>query len=218
MYAGVLPTLMYGALARFGDTAANAGVLHALDHRDDMSVGAKTVLGSGVAAAWRGVILPLETWKQNLQVRGGERGKQVLVERVKQGGLRGLWHGMFASCSAAFFMHLPFFFTVNTMSQAIPSQLSNEDRKWYHEMMQNGGVGFCASIAADCATNGFKVIATTQQTNRELYSTASVVRRLVRQDGLVGLLGRGLKTRILSNAMQGAFFVVVWKELEKQFQ
>ena len=34
---------------------------------------------------------------------------------------------------------------------------------------------------------------------------------VVAQDGLRGLLGRGLKTRILANGLQGLMFSVLWR-------
>jgi len=40
-----------------------------------------------------------------------------------------------------------------------------------------------------------------------IFSTAQVVKA----DGWVGLFGRGLSTRLLTNVLQGAFFSVAWK-------
>ena len=42
--------------------------------------------------------------------------------------------------------------------------------------------------------------------------------QVIREDGLVGLFGRGLRTRILANAMQGMMFSVLWKMLEDQWK
>ena len=39
---------------------------------------------------------------------------------------------------------------------------------------------------------------------------------VIEADGLRGLFGRGLQTRLATNVVQGAFFSVVWKLLEKQ--
>jgi len=40
---------------------------------------------------------------------------------------------------------------------------------------------------------------------------AEAARRVIAQDGWVGLFGRGLKTRILANGLQGLLFSVLWK-------
>ena len=36
-------------------------------------------------------------------------------------------------------------------------------------------------------------------------------RRVVAQDGYRGLFGRGLKTRIIANGLQGLLFSILWK-------
>jgi hypothetical protein len=42
-------------------------------------------------------------------------------------------------------------------------------------------------------------------------SYPQVVRSVVARDGLLGLFGRGLKTKIISNGMQGLLFSVLWR-------
>lgn len=42
-------------------------------------------------------------------------------------------------------------------------------------------------------------------------NAGEAVRLVVRDDGVSGLLGRGLKTRILSNGLQGLLFSILWK-------
>lgn len=38
---------------------------------------------------------------------------------------------------------------------------------------------------------------------------------MIREDGVSGLLGRGLKTRIIANGFQGLLFTALWKRLEE---
>ncbi len=40
---------------------------------------------------------------------------------------------------------------------------------------------------------------------------------IIEKDGLKGLFGRGLKTKILSNGLQGLMFTVIWRTLEEKF-
>jgi hypothetical protein len=42
-------------------------------------------------------------------------------------------------------------------------------------------------------------------------SAAEAARQVIRQDGRLGLFGRGLKTRILANGLQGIMFSILWK-------
>jgi hypothetical protein len=51
----------------------------------------------------------------------------------------------------------------------------------------------------------------TRQTAAEPMSYPQVVRSVVARDGLLGLFGRGLKTKIISNGMQGLLFSVLWR-------
>ena len=65
-YRGVLPALVQGPLSRFGDTAANTGVLTLLDNLEstrDLNVGVKTVAASASAALFRIFLMPVDTVK-----------------------------------------------------------------------------------------------------------------------------------------------------------
>ena len=65
-YRGVLPALIQGPMSRFGDTAANTGVLTLLDNVEstkDLPVAAKTVCASAAAAGWRIFLMPVDTVK-----------------------------------------------------------------------------------------------------------------------------------------------------------
>lgn len=42
-------------------------------------------------------------------------------------------------------------------------------------------------------------------------NVGEAARVIVAQEGITGLLGRGLKTRILANGLQGILFSILWK-------
>ena len=65
-YRGVLPALIQGPMSRFGDTAANTGMLTLLDNLEqtkDLNVGFKTVAASSAAALFRIFLMPVDTVK-----------------------------------------------------------------------------------------------------------------------------------------------------------
>jgi hypothetical protein len=65
-YRGVLPALVQGPLSRFGDTAANTGMLTLLDNLEltkDLNVGIKTVAASVAAGCFRIFLMPVDTVK-----------------------------------------------------------------------------------------------------------------------------------------------------------
>ena len=49
-----------------------------------------------------------------------------------------------------------------------------------------------------------------QQLQKEL-TTFSLLQDIVAKEGYLGLFGRGLKTKILANGLQGLMFTVMWR-------
>ena len=86
-------------------------------------------------------------------------------------------------------------------------------------LVRAAGVGMSASCVSDCVSNGFRVVKTTKQTaqlgDSGEVSYPEVVSMIVEKDGITGLLGRGLQTRLLTNAIQGAAFSVLWKYFQQ---
>lgn len=63
---------MQGPLCRFGDTAANAGVLSVMAEYEatrSLPLGVQTAAASAAAASWRILLLPLDAAKTMMQVR-----------------------------------------------------------------------------------------------------------------------------------------------------
>ena len=84
-YKGLVPALIQGPLSRFGDTAANTGMIVMLDNFDstkELPVGMKTMAASGAAALFRIVLMPVDTFKTSMQV-GGKDGLKNLFAKVK---------------------------------------------------------------------------------------------------------------------------------------
>jgi len=77
-------------------------------------------------------------------------------------------------------------------------------------------MGFCSSVVSDTCSNSIRVIKTTKQTTHEPITYPQAVKLVVDKDGLVGLFGRGLKTRILTNGLQGLLFSVLWRMIDEQ--
>ena len=70
---------------------------------------------------------------------------------------------------------------------------------------------------SDTASNSLRVLKTVRQTcGGAGLDYAASARAVLASDGLAGLLGRGLRTRLLVNLLQGAFFSVAWKAFEQR--
>lgn len=63
--------------------------------------------------------------------------------------------------------------------------------------------------------NVFRVIKTTKQAlgSKRDISYSETVRMVLAADGWKGLFGRGLRTRILANALQSIVFTIIWRGL-----
>ncbi|KAF4672014.1 hypothetical protein FOL47_001025 [Perkinsus chesapeaki] len=185
-YRGLVPALIQAPLSRFGDTAANVGVLALLDNTkatQNMPIGVKTAFASCGAACFRAFLMPIDAWKTTKQVEG-EAGMKVLMNKVKTHGISNLWHGTLGAMAATWVGHYPWFVTHNTLNAHLPEF-------------------------------NFKVLKTTKQTSQVPLTYPQAVRDIVAKDGYRGLFGRGLATRILTNGLQGMFFSVMWKAFQE---
>ena len=79
-------------------------------------------------------------------------------------------------------------------------------------------MGFCASAVSDTVSNSLRVVKTYRQTASQDISYLNAARAVIEQDGVAGLFGRGLKTRIIANGMQGMMFSVMWKYFDAEIK
>ena len=155
--------------------------------------------------------MPLDAFKTTLQVEGKE-GVKLLKNKISKGGTRVLYHGTLASMSATFVGHYPWFLTYNLLNEKLPKY-----DETYKNFLRNGFIGFNAAVISDCISNSFRVVKTTRQTYENSISYRNVVREIINKDGYIGLFGRGLKTRIITNGLQGILFTVTWKYINEVY-
>ena len=207
-YRGVGPALLQAPLSRFGDTAANIGVLALLNYYPEtevLPVMFKSICASGAAALWRINIMPLDTLKTTLQVHG-KNGLSNLKNKFHQNGIKVFYHGSLGAFGATYVGHFPWFATFNYLDSKIP-EYDNSIKKF----SRNGGIGFCASVVSDTCSNSIRVLKTTRQTYETPISYVDAAKQIIKNDGIISLFGRGLKTRIIANGAQGMMFTVLWK-------
>jgi len=205
-YKGYPYAIMLGPLARFGDTAANS---FATSYFHNHSLYTQTLLGSTMAALWRLNLMPLDSLKTSLQV-SGNMGIPILRNKIKTKGMLSLYNGSLANISATFVGHYPWFLTLNYLDKYLPTYQDN-----YKNIIRNGFIGFNAAVISDCCSNSLRVIKTTRQTDELGRSYLDIIKDISRKDGYSGLFGRGLKTRILTNGLQGVLFNIIWKSLKE---
>ena len=211
-YRGVGPALMQGPLSRFGDTAANVGMLAMLDANPStksLPIGVKTLGASASAAAFRVFLMPIDTVKTIMQVEG-KRGIPKLTAKFKTSGPSVFFHGAMGACGATFAGHYPWFATYNALDAAIPVPQDSKLKK----LGRSALLGFCSSFVSDTVSNSIRVLKTFRQTSEVKISYIECAKQITEEHGVMELFGRGLKTRLLANGMQGIMFSIMWKYLD----
>lgn len=233
-YQGLPFAIIQGPLTRFGDTAANIGIL-ALLETSPLPLFVKTGLGSICAGLWRILLMPIDTSKTILQVEGKEALEDLLRD-VKSVGPSPLYRGALASAAATAVGHFPWFLTYNFLNDAIPvvevgSVVGEEKYLLLLKLTRAAVLGLSASCVSDVCSNSLRVIKTTKQTatiddikndqrissrdDKSEITYKEAVSLILEQDGWFGLFGRGLQTRLLTNAVQGAAFSVLWRYFQE---
>lgn len=79
------------------------------------------------------------------------------------------------------------------------------------KVLRNALIGLVASLLSDMLSNSLRVVKTQKQLSETHIGYVEAARTVIAADGLRGLFGRGLKTRLMVNGVQGPMFVVLWK-------
>lgn len=210
-YQGVLPALVQGPLCRFGDTAANEGVLVLLSTAR-LPLSLKTALGTLAACSWRAALTPLDTVKLVLEVEGLGSGLELLRQRVAANGLWTFFNGAVGVGVTAAASHLPWFYVNNLLKQRLLPRLPPPKSRTA-ELWRQAGIGFAATLVSDVVANPLRVLKATVQTSAVALSYAAAAQAIMAQDGPAALMTRGLTAKIAANALQGVAFSVFWKWL-----
>ncbi len=215
-YQGLSFALLQGPLARFGSIGANdiavlLGSRYNIHSNSRLAI-ISTSLGSILSALWRIFLMPLDTCKTVLQVDGYE-GFGLFSEKVLKGDIMLLYQGTLATLLATIAAHYPWFYVHNLLDA---SWVINGSKP-YLVHIRSAVIGFLASVVSDTVSNFIRVIKTVKQANRGVHmSYVDTIDMIVKESGYLGLFGRGLLTRIISNGIQSMLFTVLWKSFVKE--
>ena len=145
-YKGLAPALIQGPLSRFGDTAANAGML-ALLEGSSLPIFVKTFAASGGAACFRVFLMPVDTLKTYMQVNGAQ-ALPMLGAKIKAGGPFVLYAGALASLAATWVGHYPWFVTHNYLNAKLP-----RSNVLWRKLVRSAFIGWCSSFVSDVVSN-----------------------------------------------------------------
>uniref|UniRef100_A0A6C0M0W2 Mitochondrial carrier protein n=1 Tax=viral metagenome TaxID=1070528 RepID=A0A6C0M0W2_9ZZZZ len=207
-YRGYTAAILQAPLSRFGDTASNAGMLTLLNSYDStktLPISVKTLCASTTAASFRVLLMPIDTIKTIMQVEG-KNGISILKNKIHINGYSVMFNGTLASSLATFIGHYPWFTTYNYLN----SILVDYNEK-YKSLLRSAFIGFSSSMISDTVSNSIRVIKTTKQTSQNHITYKNAIQQVIEKDGIKGLFGRGLVTKIMTNGVQGIMFSVIWK-------
>ena len=142
----------------------------------------------------------------------GKDGLAKLSAKFRSAGIKTFYQGSLAAAAATFVGHYPWFLTYNYLNEVLPRRTDTVGK-----LCRSAVMGFCASAISDTCSNSIRVIKVYKQSNTEHVSYPEALRRVIKEDGIGGLLGRGLQTKILANGMQGLMFSVLWKLIDDAF-
>jgi hypothetical protein len=214
-YRGLSFALIQAPLTRFVATASNDSVetlLANLKYTKDWGPGRSTVIASIVVGIWRIFLMPIDTCKTVLQVDSVD-GFRSLMRKVKAGKIYVLYQGAAANAVSAIFSHYPWFYTFRVLSNnSLIRNLIGSN------ILRNALIGFISSIVSDTFSNSIRVVKTAKQAIAAKHSVGygEVIAMILAVDGFKGLFGRGLRTRILGNALQSVLFTVIWRGLAER--
>lgn len=211
-YQGVGIALLQVPLARFGDTFAQSIVieLYGMPGKSVHGFAAGLVVAT-IGSFWRLCLVPLDTLKLTSQVHGTGAGK-VLSRRLRDSGMLELWSGAVAVFMVSWVASVPFWAVYNTVFEYWPAPQTGT-----MHLVRNGFAGIVASVASDLASNWLRVLKVKRQAAEEgsIGAEGYLVDAMdvIAKDGIIGLFFRGIGTKMLAGAVQGAFFSVLWNHL-----
>lgn len=178
----------------------------------NLPVSVKTAAASVTAGVWRIFLMPVDTLKTMMQVEG-KQGMGKLGGKLRAGGPLVMFHGALAASAATMVGHFPWFFTYNWLDVNLPKAETTVQK-----LSRRAFMGFAASVVSDTVSNSVRVVKTTKQTFETSITYPQAIRHVVDKDGVAGLFGRGLQTRILANGLQGLLFSVLWRYFDDLFK
>lgn len=211
-YEGVSFALLQVPLSRFGDTFVQSAVVAVFGAPGQRLHGYTAgLIVATCGAFWRLCVAPLDTLKVTAQVHGEAAGK-VLARRMRESGLLELWSGASAMFLISWATCYPWWAVYNTIFEYWPHP---SNQTWH--IVRNIVAGVLASLCSDLISNSLRVLKV-KRAAREGGSSGVAgyftdASEIMSKDGPDSLFLRGLKTRLLAGALQGAFFSVLWNQL-----
>lgn len=218
-YRGMLPALIMMPLSRFGDIFTNRLAREFQPRWLPPAIA--TMFASSLAAGWRVLITPADTIKTMMQVHGAN-GLSILRGKVSRSGISALFEGALGASIATWMGHYPWFVTHNFLegycvrNMILDAHLSSSAQNSTKKNVRRALTGLMSSLVSDVCSNAVRVLKTYKQTSIEHIGYLEAASGIIDRDGLMGLLFRGLSSKLAANALNAIIFTVVWKAISER--
>jgi hypothetical protein len=138
----------------------------------------------------------------------------MLFDKYRSNGIKTFYQGGVASASATMVGHYPWFVTNNYLDYYLP-KYSFKDEK-LKALLRGAFIGFVCTMVSDTVSNSIRVLKTIKQTSETQITYTQAFNDVVAKEGYSGLLFRGLKTKLMTNGVQGVIFSVAWRYFEEK--
>lgn len=215
-YRGLSFALIQAPLSRFGSIASNEGASVLVSHisNDQLKMFLTTTIGSILACMWRIILMPVDTLKTVLQVDGIHGFHLVLERLILYRDYGALYQGSLATAIGAALAHYSWFLVYNGCYM-----IKKDIQQTWLDALINALIGLLASLFSDIICNPIRVLktvkqsATTSHSNLRRMTYMEALVYIYRRDGLFGLFGRGLASRVISNGIQSMIFNAILRSI-----
>jgi hypothetical protein len=206
-YRGFIPSLIVASTCRVGDFTA----YYFMNSFKDITPLEKLIGISSVSCATRLLVIPVDTLDIMLQVEG-KHGYGILYKKVKTTGLRSLYYGGSMWTAMKFTDSFIWFGTYDYLEKKFKN---NKNDSVIVNNINNGLKGIISSSISDIILNPMRSLKIYKQSNPYSISYSQSVKNIVKSEGIHNLFFRGLQTRLITNGIQSAVFVILWKNIEE---
>lgn len=209
-YRGLFPSLLITPITRFGDISTNTFCLNYFGN--EHPIWQTTMISSILAGSWRIFILPIENWKTSKQVYGKD-GYKILKKSVKKNGITELYKGGLSYFGYSVVGTYGWFTTFNLTKKYFPIKKNDT---FSDIIIKSTGYGVSASIVSDIMSNSLRIIKTVKQTEGKKDSYNKIVKNIIKKEGNLGILKRGLFTSLIGNSIQASLFSIIFIYLSEK--
>ena len=140
-----------------------------------------------------------------LQVNGAKGMSGLRRSITLSGPVAVFFKGTFGTMLAQFMGHYPWYTVSNFLEVRVPVH----KEVLLYTLLRAAAIGCIATIVSDCVTNGIRVVNTYRQTSSEPLTYTETVKRVIKEDGVMGLFTRGLSTKMIANCLNAIIFKVL---------